>query len=75
MTRRRGSWVSVAFWFFWLLKVDCVVDQKNGDVTCYLHTRGGHEVICRQGGEADESDHRDITPTEDAECMVPMVRW
>jgi hypothetical protein len=68
--------VVVLFWFFWILKVDCVVDQRDGDVTCYLHTRGGQEVICRQGGEESQTEkHLDLKPTMDAECMVPMVRW
>jgi hypothetical protein len=68
--------VIVLFWFLWILKVDCVVDDRDGDVTCYLHTRGGHEVICRQGGEENPTDkHLDLKPTEDAECMVPFLRW
>lgn len=63
------------FWFFWLLNVECVMDQKTGDVECHLHARN-REIVCKQGGvENPTVDRLDVKPTEDAECMVPLVRW
>lgn len=75
MTCKIGSWASL-FWILGLLEVHCVTDPYTGDITCYLHTVGGKEIICEQGAEQAEATKRlDIRPTTDATCMAPFFKW